>query len=70
MPQKLSTLQPGLENKDAPSWLEEPIRHVVKSQQFNQEALDHVFKVGAAQDCAGQQGRPLAVRPRHLVTVA
>ncbi|KAL4448208.1 hypothetical protein ABPG75_005427 [Micractinium tetrahymenae] len=44
-PPKLSTLQPGLENKDAPSWLEEPIRHVVKSQQFNQEALDHVFKV-------------------------
>lgn len=44
-PPKLSTLQPGLENKDAPSWFEEPIRHVVKSQQFNQEALDHVFKV-------------------------
>ncbi|PRW45053.1 Aspartate carbamoyltransferase chloroplastic [Chlorella sorokiniana] len=39
------TLQPGVENKDAPSWLAEPIRHVVKSQQFNREALEHVLKV-------------------------
>lgn len=39
------TLQPGLENRTAPSWLAEPLKHVVKSQQFNMEALEHVFKV-------------------------
>lgn len=39
------TLQPGLENRNAPSWLAEPLKHVVKSQQFNKEALDHIFKV-------------------------
>lgn len=44
-PQVTPTLQPGLENKDAPSWLEEPIRHVVKSQQFNRESLEHVLRV-------------------------
>lgn len=39
------TLQPGLENLTAPSWLDEPIRHVVKSQQFNKESLEHVLRV-------------------------
>lgn len=39
------TLQPGLENRTAPSWLAEPLKHVVKSQQFNAEALEHIFKV-------------------------
>ena len=39
------TLQPGLENRNAPSWLDEPIRHVVKSQQFNKEALEYVLRV-------------------------
>lgn len=46
------TLQPGLENRTAPSWLAEPIRHVVKSQQFNKESLEHVLKAspGAADE--------------------
>jgi len=39
------TLQPGVENFNAPSWLEDPLKHVVKSQQFNKETLAHVFQV-------------------------
>ena len=40
-----STLEPGLENRTAPLWQAEPLRHVVKSQQFNQESLRHIFQV-------------------------
>ena len=44
-PRCASTLQPGLENRTAPSWLAEPLRHVVKSQQFNQASLEAVLRV-------------------------
>ena len=40
-----ATLQPGLENFAAPNWLDEPLKHVVKSQQFNKQALARVFEV-------------------------
>lgn len=33
------------ENFNAPSWIDQPLKHVVESQQFNQESLSTIFKV-------------------------
>lgn len=33
------TLAPGVENFNAPSWFQDPIRHVVKSQQFSKHTV-------------------------------
>lgn len=39
-------VKPGpVENFNAPSWLEMPLKHVIESQQFNRASLDHIFQV-------------------------
>jgi Aspartate/ornithine carbamoyltransferase, carbamoyl-P binding domain len=39
-------VKPGpVENYNAPLWLDAPLKHVIESQQFNQEALAKIFEV-------------------------
>lgn len=39
-------VKPGpRENFNAPSWIDEPLKHVVESQQFNKESLSEIFRV-------------------------
>lgn len=40
-----SRLTPEVHNFEASLWLNEPLKHVIKSQQFNKEALARVFEV-------------------------
>ena len=35
----IPTLAPGVENYGAPSWFHDPIKHVVKSQQFSKQSI-------------------------------
>lgn len=35
----IPTLAPGMENTIAPSWMKDPVRHVVKSQQFSKHVV-------------------------------
>ena len=39
MPPFIPTLAPGIENRIAPCWFNDPIRHVIKSQQFSKYAV-------------------------------
>eukprot|EP00887_Chlorella_sp_A99_P004317 scaffold15.g4317.t1 len=40
-----SRITPEVPNFEAPLWMDQPLRHVIKSQQFNKEALTRIFEV-------------------------
>lgn len=57
-----SRIAPETHNFEAPLWLNEPLKHVIRSQQFNKESLSRIFEV--AREC--EDIRPGSEASRQL----